>query len=104
MMPVYSNESLKYNPTATRDPFVPLIGPDGKFDFGDMSESMTSSFTIEGIIFDPNGQSVVIIDGEVYNQGDKVQQSTILSILKDRVLFIENDEEKTVWLREEMIP
>ncbi len=103
MLEGYSDEPIKYEPVSARDPFIPLIGPDGQFNFGDVSESIASNFSIEGIIYDPKGQSVVIIGGEVYNAGDVVQQSTILSILKDRVLFIENDEEKTVWLREEII-
>ncbi len=68
-----------------------------KFNPGDLN--------IEGIIYDPKGNgSLVLVNGEFYKEGQSVNNSTVMSILKDRVVFRQDAEEKILWLRDEVVP
>lgn len=93
-------EEIRYDSGARRDPMTPLVGPDGvvaiKFNPNDLN--------IEGIIFDSNrAGSLVLINGEFYKEGQSVNDATIISILKDRVILRQDDEEKSLWMREEVV-
>lgn len=94
-------DEIRYDSQNRRDPFIPLVGPGGalmlKFNPGDLN--------IEGIIYDPKaGGSLVLINGEFYKEGQSVGKATIVSIFKDRVVLRQDDEEKTLWIREEVVP
>lgn len=91
---------IKYNAGERRDPFTPLIGPDGQLSLT-RSKSSTD-IQIEGIILDSQGDSVVIIGEDVYRAGDTVKGANIVQIFRDRILLVQEDEEKTIWLREEL--
>ena len=75
----YPYESFK-----ERDPFRPLINDLGeilikeKKDMGD--------FILQGILYDPGG-SRVIINNEVYKEGDVVEEYTIKTIERFKVIF-----------------
>lgn len=93
-------EEIRYDSGARRDPLTPLVGPDGviaiKFNPNDLR--------IEGIIFDSNrAGSLVLINGDFYKEGQSVKDATIISILKDRVILRQDDEEKSLWMREEIV-
>ena len=93
-------EEFRYDRGTRKDPFVPLVGPGGLV----KSEIQTSDLNIEGIIFDPKKGSMVLINGEFYKEGDRVKSANVVSIFKDRVILVQNDKEKILWLREELIP
>ena len=90
-------DEITYDSHNRRDPFAPLIGPDGvsrvSFD--------THDFLIEGIIHDPTAESLVLINGEFYKEGETVGDAVVLQILKDRVILKQDGEEKTLWIVEE---
>jgi hypothetical protein len=93
-------DEIRYDSGNRRDPFVPLVGPGGsvivKFNPGDLN--------IEGIIFDPKGSgSLVLVNGEFYKEGQTVNKATIMSIFKDRVILRQDDEEKVLWIRDEVV-
>lgn len=93
-------DEIRYDSGNRRDPFLPLVGPGGmvlqKFNPGDLN--------IEGIIFDPRGSgSLVLVNGEFYKEGQTVNKATIMSIFKDRVIFRQDDEEKVLWIRDEVV-
>ncbi len=92
-------EKIQYDSGAKRDPMIPLIGPNGLIS----QKAIRSDLNIEGIILDPRGGSVAVINGDVYKAGDRIGEATVVQILQDRVLLTQDDEEKTVWLREEII-
>jgi len=95
------NMEIQYNAGERRDPMTPLIGPDGLLAF-DKSSANPLDINIEGIMVDSGGDSVVIINGEVYKTGDTINDANIVQILNDRILLVQEDEEKTIWLREEI--
>ncbi len=93
-------QEIRYDSAGKADPFIPLVSEDGivaapKFDPSDIH--------IEGIIFDPNGGSMVLINGEFYKEGDSVAGANLISIFRDRVIMSKADEEKTLWIREEIV-
>lgn len=92
-------ENLQYDSGQKRDPMVPLIGPDGMIS----KKAVRSDLNIEGIIVDTMGDSVALINGDVYKAGDRIGEAVVVQILKDRVLLSQDDEERVVWLREEII-
>lgn len=95
---VYADE-ITYNSGGRRDPFVALVGPNGII----MKKMHAADVTIEGIIYDPSKGSMALINGELYKKGDTVKGSTIKEIFKDKVILIQDDEEKTILLREELV-
>lgn len=96
---VFADE-IRYDSNRRKDPFAPLVGPDGKFLRNNLD---IADFKIEGVIFDPNGGSVVLIDGESYKEGDNINGLNIISIMKDRVILAQSQQEQTIWLREEVV-
>jgi len=92
-------ETIRYEKGDRRDPFISLVGADGivarKFDASDIN--------VEGIIYDPHGESMVLINGEFYKQGDNVKGANVITIFRDRIILGRSDEEKTLWIREEIV-
>ncbi|HTL48742.1 MAG TPA: hypothetical protein VL688_11850 [Verrucomicrobiae bacterium] len=98
VFPVALAENVQYHSEGRRDPFIPLVGPHGII----TRQPKAAAFQIEGIIIDPQGGSMVLINGDVYHAGDKIGEATLLQIFKDRIILAQEDEEKTIWLREEI--
>jgi len=95
---VFAKE-IEYDSGSRRDPFIPLIGPEGMI----KTKMQTGDIVIEGIIFDEQSGAVALINGELYRAGDTVNNATIIQIFGDRILLKQEDEEKTIWLREEPV-
>lgn len=93
-------EEIRYDSGGKRDPFIPLVTAEG---IVDAKKFNTNDLQIEGIIFDPNGGSMVLVNGEFYKQGDHVNGANVISIFRDRVVLSQADEEKTLWIREEIV-
>src|SRR3989338_925808 len=95
-----SVNQIRYGSEGRRDPFIPLISPGGVLKFG----SSATGLNIEGIIYDRKGGSIVIINGESYKEGDSIQNMNLISILRDRIILAQEDQEKVLWIREEIVP
>jgi hypothetical protein len=91
-------EDAAYNSGSRRDPFVPQLG--GSAAVGD-HRGKASDLSIDGIIYDPVGGSIVIIKGEYLKVGSQYKDVTIVSILKNRVVIRQNEAEKELWIRDE---
>ena len=96
--PVAAAEEIHYDSANRRDPFIPLVGPGGVVGHA----FNPTDLKVEGIIFDPAHGSLVLINGDFYKQGDRVQNATLVSIFKDRVVLVQDDQNKVLWLREEI--
>ena len=92
-------DPVAYESGGRRDPFIPLLGPGGL-----KMTKTTTDLQVEGIIYDPPAGSLVLINGDFYKQGQTVGNATIISVLKDRVILSQDDSEKTIWMREEILP
>ena len=90
-----------YESGGRRDPFLPLIGPGGT---GVKTEKPAEELEIQGIIYDESAESLALINGEFYKPGQRVGSATVISILRDRIILSQDDQEKTLWIRDEILP
>ena len=92
-------EEIQYVRGDRRDPFVPLIGPGVAL----VKVVAKMDINIQGIIIDQAQGSMVLINGQFYKEGDTVNDMNVISIFSDRVILSQNNEEKTIWMREEIL-
>lgn len=97
----WAQEEFKYDSKGKRNPFIPLVTPDGKLINLDSEETKNNGFMLEGIIFDKNGVSYAIVNGSVVKVGDIVGQAQVLKIEKNSVIFVKDGQTSQVSLKEE---
>jgi len=91
---------IRYDRGKRRDPFLPLIGPEGFLPSANLSKE---SFPIEGIVYDPKKGSYAVVGGEIFKEGESVGAAKLIKILPDRVILLQDSEEAVIWLREEVV-
>ena len=92
----FAETEIRYDSGGRRDPFVPLSGENNT-----LVTPTSSGVRLEGVIYDPEGRSMAILNGKSYQKGEAVGDATVVKILKDRVVISVGNEEKTLRLREE---
>ncbi len=75
-----------YDSGGRRDPFTPLITPDGRL-VQIETKLHSGELRLEGIIFDKNGASFAIINGSVVSAGESVDDIKVTKILEDKIIF-----------------
>jgi len=103
IMPIVAygaNTDFKYSAGGKRNPFIPLVTPDGRLR-NIQDEEVTSTVHLEGIIFDKNGISYAIVNGEVVKVGNKVGEYQILKIEEKKVTFIKEGQPLEIELKKE---
>ena len=76
-----------------RDPFWPLVTEDGKLVEGFDVMTLENVY-LEGIVVDPHGDSVVMINGMVLRKGDRIGGFEILKIENGRVTLRSGNERR----------
>lgn len=87
---IFAQDEFKYNAKGRRDPFIPLVTPDGmllKLD----REEVKGDLSLEGIIYDKNGVSYAIVNGSVVKIGDIINGNQVLRIETNKVIFIKEE-------------
>jgi len=79
-----------YSSFKERDPFKPLVNENGQILIKERRH--LGDFLLQGIIYSPGG-SQVVINNEVYKEGDNVEGYKIKRIDAYRVIFEKNGEE-----------
>ncbi|MEW6009163.1 MAG: hypothetical protein AB1629_05985 [Candidatus Omnitrophota bacterium] len=69
-----------------RDPFMPLVSPDG-YIINLEPQSEISDINLEGIIFDPKGTSFAVINGNVIAENETVGKFKIVGVKKDKIIL-----------------
>ncbi|MFH0984591.1 MAG: hypothetical protein V1882_03535 [Candidatus Omnitrophota bacterium] len=92
----FAETEIRYDSGGRRDPFVPLSGESNT-----IVTPSSSGVKLEGIIYDPGGRSMAILNGKTYQKGEVVGDATVVKILKDHVVITVEKEERTLRLREE---
>ncbi|MDD5238691.1 MAG: hypothetical protein PHU96_07035, partial [Candidatus Omnitrophica bacterium] len=79
-----------YDAKGKRNPFIPLVTSEGRLLKLDKEESTSGikELSIEGIIYDKQGRSFVLINGTVAGIGDIVGDYQVLKIEENKVIFI----------------
>ena len=78
---------FRYGAAGRRDPFVPLILNNRLLGAGDRHSGDSSKPVLRGILWDPRGQSIALIDDLEAKVGDAVREYHVRSITKDEVVL-----------------
>lgn len=97
---LYAQEEFIYDAKGKRDPFIPLVTPDGRLLKLKQQEEATE-LLLEGIIYDEHGLSYAIVNGEIIKIGDKVGDYQVLKVEKNKIIFLKEGEPVEVELKEE---
>jgi hypothetical protein len=92
-------EKFIYDPKGKRDPFLPLVSPEGYL-INIEPLSSVSEIKVEGIIYDPYGNSFAIINSEVVKPKDKIGSFEVLEIKKDSVILLKDQKKYEMRLKE----
>ncbi len=92
--------AFSYSDNGRRDPFWPLVSPSGavlvygeNIDFADM--------TLEGIIYDPRGERLAIVNGKIVKASDNVGGFAVISVEEERVVLQKDGKEFILQLKKE---
>lgn len=95
-------ENFVYDRKDRRDPFFPLIRKDGRSSpDGLMGIERLDDITLEGIVWDPHGDSVAIVNGEILKENQQVYNVKVIKIESKRISIMINENEFTINLIEE---
>ncbi|MFA5198469.1 MAG: hypothetical protein WC066_04905 [Candidatus Omnitrophota bacterium] len=101
---VFAGEEFSYQDKGKRNPFIPLVTPEGRLLKLDKPENAgKEGLVIEGIIYDKAGRSFAIVNSSVVGVGDTVADFQVLKILEGKVVFARNGELLEVELTKEGI-
>lgn len=92
-------ENYAYKNEGRRDPFVPLISSSGYLI--NLEPEDKTALRLEGIMFDPKGDSMAIINGELVRVGESIGDAFVSTIETDRVIVIKDNQNIEIPLRKE---
>ena len=95
-----AEEKFQYNANGKRDPFWSLVTPGGVIVNYD-TDLAIADLTLEGIIFDPEGHGLAIINGKVVKMNDQLGYFVVEKIEKDRVILKKEEEAFILELKRE---
>lgn len=90
-------EDYVYKYQGKRDPFMPLITPSGFL--VNLEPADDKKLNLEGIMFDPKGASMAIINGELMSVGDTMGSAVVSGIEANKVVVIQDNEKIELELR-----
>ena len=97
----FAEEKFEYNAKGKRDPFVPLVTPDGRLLNLDREEEAAKGLLLEGIMYDKHGMSYAVVNSRVVKVGDEVTGYQVLKIERDKVTLIKDGQPTVVELKKE---
>lgn len=97
-------EEPVYDSQGRRDPFAPLVSSGSHAGSSLVGIDSVSDIDVQGIVYDPSGDSMVIVNGEMLRQGDVFGNVLIKSIRQDGIVFEINGNEAFKPLYGDMLP
>ena len=98
----FAQDEFIYDAKGRRDPFIPLVTPEGRLLKLDKQEATSvAGLAVEGIIYDKFGRSFAIVNTNVVGIGDIVGDYQVLKIQENKVVFIKDGEPLEVELNKE---
>ena len=91
---------FKYDAAGRRDPFIPLVTKEGKIAFGYGTIRSIEDIRLEGIVYDPSGDSIAVINGMVLKENDTIDNIKLLKIQSDKVSLLFNKTKHVIRLAE----
>ena len=100
LLPLYGAQ-YKYYSKGKRDPFIPLVTGEVRSGLGLAAVEDVDDVRFEGVIYDPNGESMVVLNDEVLKEGAKKYNVEVMKINKNSVMIKAHDRVHTIKLVEE---
>ena len=99
---IYAQEDaiFKYEAGVNRDPFIPLVTKDGKLTITYGTLNSINDVILEGILYDPSGESVVIMNDLVLKEGGRAGGIQVKKIDEDKVILSFEGKEYAFKLKE----
>ncbi|MFA5430335.1 MAG: hypothetical protein WC329_04180 [Candidatus Omnitrophota bacterium] len=85
-------------PAGKRDPFIPLVTPEGRL-IQSAAAPGEGEVRLEGLIYDENGPSLAVLNGAVAGVGDSVRGYRVIKITEDKVTLMKDGELKELALQ-----
>lgn len=98
---VFAQETFTYDSKGKRDPFIPLVGKGRGPLYTKVAVDSEEGIYLEGIVWDPGGVSVAIINGEIVTEGGLVGDFKVKKIRREGVILVKDGEEHVVNLIKE---
>lgn len=98
---IFAEGEYVYDAKGKRNPFTVLVTPDGLLLKLDVEEGAQGVPRVEGIIYDKNGVSYALANGEVVKIGDMVGLFQVLKIEASKVTFVKEGSTFEVEFKEE---
>jgi hypothetical protein len=92
-------KKYSYKNQNKRDPFVPLISPAGYL--LNLEPEDNSVVKLEGIMYDPHGDSIAIINGSLVRVGETIGDAVLSSIEANKITVIKDNQKVDIELRRE---
>lgn len=89
-----------YRNRGKKDPFIPLVSADGKLMVTYSGVKSVNDIVLEGIIYDPDRGSIVILNGSILKEDDQMGSIKVKRIEESRVILIFENEEHILKLKE----
>ena len=81
---------------SSRDPFMPWVTPEGKLIRWEGVFGNLEDVVLEGILWDPKGGSVAMMNGRIVHRGDRIGRFEVGTITKDEVTLKAGEEVYTL--------
>ena len=94
----YAEEETFIYQRSGRDPFWPWVTKDGKFIQGGGGSGSLEEVVLEGIIWDPRGDSLAMMNGKILRRGGRIGRFVIVAIGKEEVTLEAEGERYTLRL------
>lgn len=94
------SEIFSYDDRGKRDPLSPVVSAEGavlSYD-GDFN---VSDLALEGVMLNPKGKNIAIINGRLFSTGDVIGDYTVETISQQRVVLIKGTERFELQLKKE---
>ena len=87
----FSQGEFVYDPKGKRNPFIPLVTPQGRLLKLDKQEVTTAEgLAVDGIIYDKLGRCFAIVNTKVVGVDDMVGDYQVLNIQENKVIFVKD--------------
>ena len=96
-----SGKNFVYNDQGRRDPFFPLVDANGRVLMVCEDTTKVGDLQLEGILWDSEEDSFVIINGEIFAEGESIGDFRVIKIEKTQVTLSRNNEKCILKLEEE---
>jgi hypothetical protein len=93
------DQKYTYISQGRRDPFVPLVSPSGYLI--NLEEEENAVIRLEGIMYDPKGDSMAIINGELLKVGETINGVVVSKIDPNKVVVVKDNQKIEIELRRE---